>query len=337
MDNPGEIDPIRLSKTMAFLLRHRPEAGNLRLDAGGWVEVDALLIALTRLLQTQITRDRLLLLTLGPPARFEIVDARIRAVERPLVAHPRVTPPDILFFATVASQLPALARDGLGRLDGADALPLSDDEGQTWRIAHRLAGANDRPAVVVVDAARGRRRGLRFYRNRRNGLFLTPHVPPGDLLNLLPGFAGQLSAGGIPFVRGPDGALRFALIRVTRRSGTTWEVAKGKLEAGEPPEVAGAREVQEEMGLDCPLAVAADLGAVKYGFLAPGGLPRLKTVFLYLFACEGDPGDFRPAEGEGIHAVRWFTLDEACRAVTHSSLQPAMRRAREIAAGWSRR
>ena len=86
------------------------------------------------------------------------------------------------------------------------------------------------------------------------------------------------SAGGLPVRIGPDGVPRVALVRVTRKSGVTWEVAKGKLESGEVPEEAAVREVREEMGLPCELRVTRDLGRIRYGFQAPGGLPRLKTI-----------------------------------------------------------
>ena len=58
--------------------------------------------------------------------------------------------------------------------------------------------------------------------------------------------------------------------------------------------------------------------------MAPGGLPRLKTVFLYLLAPLGSIAAFTPAQAEGITSVRWFTIREAVQAVTHSSLQPVM-------------
>ena len=51
---------------------------------------------------------------------------------------------------------------------------------------------------------------------------------------------------------GPDGPE--LMIQVRRRSGLTWEVAKGKLEPGESPWQAAIREVQEEIGctMICP-------------------------------------------------------------------------------------
>ena len=131
-------------------------------------------------------------------------------------------------------------------------------------------------------------------------------------------------------MRQPDGTVKMALIQVTRRSGITWEVAKGKLEEGESPEVAAVREVQEEMGINADLKIMDRLGVVRFGFLAPGGLPRLKSVFLYLMETPSDVNAFKPADKEGVKDVRWFTPDEAFKAVTHSSLLPLMRHARNL-------
>ncbi|MFT7521834.1 MAG: 8-oxo-dGTP pyrophosphatase MutT (NUDIX family), partial [Kiritimatiellia bacterium] len=138
------------------------------------------------------------------------------------------------------------------------------------------------------------------------------------------------SAGGFPIRRDADGRMRIALIQVTRRSGVTWEVAKGKLEPGETPEATAVREVQEEMGLQTDLRVTRYLDTVRYGFLAPGGLPRLKSVYLYLMEALDPIHGFVPRGEEGISDVEWFTPDEAVKAVTHSSLQPVMRRMRSL-------
>ncbi|MBX2796137.1 MAG: NUDIX domain-containing protein [Myxococcales bacterium] len=256
--------------------------------------------------------------------RFDVCDDRVRAVRPP----DGVRAPDILYHACTQRQVERYLQMGAVRLPRNRPVFLSDDECQAWRVAHRMGGT---PRVLYVDTARNRRRKLRLQRSKRTGLFMARSLSVSDVLNLQPAFAEQLSAGGIPVTLGEDGQPRMALIRVTRRSGVTWEVAKGKLEPGEPPEWAGVREVQEEMGIDCDFDVRCLVGLVRYGFMAPGGLPRLKTIFLYLLDPRGDMnGQFRPSTREGIKDVRWFTPEEACRVVTHSSLRPVMRRAKQL-------
>ena len=256
--------------------------------------------------------------------RFDLHKDRVRTRNK----SPAAYTPDILYHACTQQQVERYLKQGAVRLPGNRPVFLSDDECQAWRVAHRLGGT---PRVLYVDTARNRRRKLRLQRSRRSGLYLARSLSIFDVLNLQPAFAEQLSAGGIPVMRGEDGLPRMALIRVSRRSGVTWEVAKGKLEAGEPPEWAGIREVREEMGIECDFDVRCLVGLVRYGFMAPGGRPRLKTIFLYLLDPRGEmPGAFRPSEREGIKDVRWFTPSEACEAVTHSSLRPVMQRARKL-------
>lgn len=321
------VDKTRLSKTMAFLLRHRPDVGGLKLDPEGFVAIDELRRALSRLLREEISSERLAeAIADAPVRRFEQVEERIRALKREEerrdeAARRASLPPDILYHATTDDLIEQVRETRQLTAGPERQIFLSTDEAQAWRVAHRLT--TGKPRVLYIDAARARRHGVRFWRNKRNGLFATDSVPLQDVLNLQENFAEQISAGGIPMRRDEEG-LKMALIRVTRRSGVTWEVAKGKLEHGEPPEHAAIREVREEMGVSVNLRITHSLGMVRYGFLAPGGLPRLKTVHLFLMEPEGDIESFTPAEGEGIGAVRWFTPDDAARVVTHSSLVPML-------------
>ena len=329
------MDPLRLSKTMAFLLRHRPDVGNLEPDDNGWVDLDDLCIAVSRLMRDEIRAPAVRKLVVDARVvRFEILDHRIRAAQAPRRSGnkprrpPRARPPDILYHATTAAEVERIKREGVLTAGRDKFVYLSHDEAHAWRVAHRRDGSPAR--VLVIDATRARRHGVRFFRNRRNGLYLATPVPESDVLNLQPGYAEQHSAGGFPVRRDADGRARVALIQVTRRSGTTWEVAKGKLEPGETPEATAVREVQEEMGLETDLQITRYLDTVRYGFLAPGGLPRLKSVYLYLMEADETIDDFVPRSQEGIADVGWFTADEAVRAVTHSSLQPVMRRLRDV-------
>lgn len=322
------VDPVRLSKTMAFLLRHKPEVGHLQPDDDGWVDVGELCRAVSTLLRNDVAAEQIAeLIRDARVRRFELSEGRVRAVERGS-GHPRATPPDILYHPTSEAEFARMGAERAARRPDGGALELYDDEGQAWRAAHR--SAEGPPRLLYVDTARARRHGARFHRNRRTGLYLASGLSVSDVLNLQPNFAEQISAGGIPVQAGPDGRPRMALIRVTRRSGVTWEVAKGKLEPGETPEMAAVREVQEEMGVQVDFSVTCFVGLVRYGFMAPGALPRLKSIHLFLLEPKGDPGSFSPSAREGIGEVRWFDPEEAERIVRHSSLVPMMARAKQL-------
>jgi len=307
----GDVEQLR--KTMAALLRRRSDVAFKR-DQNGWVELPELAAAVGTQLERDVSVAELeTAARRGPGPRFDIdrPRGRIRGASR----RSRYTGPDILYHASTADQFERYRTQGMLTAGRNRRVFLSVSESHAWRVAHRF---NRKPEVLFVDAGRARRSGVRFNRSR-SGLYMSDPIPLKHVLNLRPGFRQQYSAGGI-LVRERDGGNELALVRCTRRSGTTWEIAKGKLEPGEDPAAAAIREVGEEMGIDSTLTVTQPLGLVRYGFQTPEGEPRLKSMYVYLMNADPVPEIFCPAEGEGICDVRWFPVHEACRRVTHPSL-----------------
>jgi 8-oxo-dGTP pyrophosphatase MutT (NUDIX family) len=229
--------------------------------------------------------------------------------------------PDILYHATNEARLERFMRSGMLDAGPNRSVFLSSDESEAWAVAHRFT---DRPMVLYVDAGRSRRDGVRL-RRTRSGLYASTPIPIRHVLNLREGFREQVSAGGF-LIRRDRGQVELALVSCTRRSGTSWEIAKGKLEVGETPREAAMRELQEEMGFEGELSISGDLGMVRYGFTTPEGEPRLKSLHVYLMDVVDPPEDFTPALKEGICEVRWVRVEEACRMVRHTSLRPLMRK-----------
>ena len=79
----ARIESIRISKTMAYLLRHKPEHGKLTLDDGGWVDLQELTVAVSTLLKAEIEIERVRLVVESDGRRFEIIEHRIRAMVHP--------------------------------------------------------------------------------------------------------------------------------------------------------------------------------------------------------------------------------------------------------------
>ena len=235
--------------------------------------------------------------------------------------------PDILYHATTVRRVRRVRSRGVLEVRGGRPVFLSRHEGQAWQAAWRMG---DEPAVLVVDAFRARRAGCRFRRNEM-GLWQVDRVPIEHVLNLQAGYGEQVSAGGLPVWFGPDGP-RVLLIRVRRRNGSTWEVAKGKLEPAETPAAAAVREIREEIGFPLRLQVVRPLGWVRYGFYTPEGDPRLKTLHMFLLRTPERVTDFEPRQREGIREVAWFDPREAERLVPHRSLRPLMRRVARLLA-----
>ncbi len=227
----------------------------------------------------------------------------------------------MLYHATTASAVEEAVRRGILEGPGGRPVVLAERESAAWKVAHRLP---EEGRVLVVDASRARQRGVRF-RSGRQGLVLADGIPSRFVLNLHPRFGRQVSAGGLLVRDGPDGP-EVTLVRCRRGPYATWEVAKGKLEAGERPEETAARELIEELGLDEPVEIVEPIGEARYAFRTPGGDPRLKILHLFLARTPSSSPTFRPARGEGIVEVRWFPVEVAARRVGQPSLVPVMAR-----------
>lgn len=344
--------PADLDRVLRQLMARTPSSPHARpSDApapqgvDGWFDVVGICASASVQLQREVEVHHLHALLASPVqrvVRFEIVETRIRALYRPA----GLPTPDLLFHATTDLHLAAAAAAG-ALTGGRRKLLLSADESQAWRAAHRLAAMQARlhperpppsPRVLAVDALRARRAGIgvsawRADPDSTTPLWATARLPLRFLLDFQPGYDVQVSAGAIPARRTADGRYQVALVRVGRRSGSTWEVAKGKLDPGETPEAAALRELGEEIGSSTEFQLLREIGLVRYGFMAPGGQPRLKTVHLFLVtpaSGDGELGALKPAEAEGIHEVAWFDVDDAVDAVRHPSLLPRMHDARRL-------
>lgn len=173
-----------LSRFLALVLRHRPEAVGIDLDTGGWVEVDRLIEALAAT-DRPITRSELDALVAGNDKQrfaYSADGRRIRAnqghslpVDLGLAP---CEPPAVLYHGTVGRVLPAVLREGL-RPMGRQDVHLSADIATAVRVASRRG----RPVVLQVDATALHAAG-QVFRRSANGVWLTDSVPPDHLCPL---------------------------------------------------------------------------------------------------------------------------------------------------------
>ena len=98
-------DIRRISRTLSYWLRHKPEAGSLELDESGWAEVDAVLAALSRKGLTDRLEDLRRTVAENDKNRFELSpdERSIRARQGHSLTvdmdWPVVEPPEYLFHA----------------------------------------------------------------------------------------------------------------------------------------------------------------------------------------------------------------------------------------------
>jgi putative RNA 2'-phosphotransferase len=175
------VDVVRVSKRLAYVLRHQPGSVGLSMDDAGWVDVDRLLDALADSGPTLTRADLEHVVATNDKQRFafDATGTRIRAsqghsVEVRLGYAPE-KPPDVLFHGTVERSLPSILDEGL-RPGARHAVHLSADVATA-----RLVGARRGRAVVLrVHAARLAAAGSAFSRSA-NGVWLVDAVPPDFL------------------------------------------------------------------------------------------------------------------------------------------------------------
>lgn len=137
--------------------------------------------------------------------------------------------------------------------------------------------------------------------------------------------------GGSVALVAVDGLDRVLLVRQYRHAALDelWELPAGRVEPGEAPDQAAARELAEETGLR-PGALEPLAGF----FVSPGYC----TEYLSVYVATGlSPAtDARPDTDERIHA-RWFGLKEAAGMCLDGRIRDAKTVAGVFAALWKRR
>jgi putative RNA 2'-phosphotransferase len=174
-----EHELTMLSKAIARVLRHRPDAAGVRLDRQGWCRIDELLEGMARA-GTVITRAQLdAIVHTSDEQRFTVSpDGEcIRAAQGHSVRGVELqmrqkTPPDVLYHGTVDAAMPAIRRKGLLPMR-RHHVHLSTDVA----AATAVGGRRGIPVVLEVDAHRMHVDGHRFWVSD-NGVWLALAVPP---------------------------------------------------------------------------------------------------------------------------------------------------------------
>jgi putative RNA 2'-phosphotransferase len=156
----------RLSRFLAFVLRHHPEEAGLELDPQGAVDLDVLAEAIrARPGFDRVTREHIeRLATLGPgAARFEIRDGRIRARYGHSMSQPidydAADPPGDLFHGTGPEAAEQILAEGLHSAE-RQRVHLSVDTPAAREVGRRRC---PEPVVLRIDTACAARAGIRFY------------------------------------------------------------------------------------------------------------------------------------------------------------------------------
>ena len=175
---------VRLSKFLSCVLRHRPEAIGVALDAAGWASTAALVEGAIRHGWRLTLADIERVVAENDKRRFALSPdkTRIRAthghtvpVDLGLTA---ATPPAQLFHGTATRYLKPILHQGLVR-GRRRHVHLSVDQ----ETARRVGIRHGVPVVLRVASEQMHRDGFPFFCSE-SGIWLTEHVPPRYLTRL---------------------------------------------------------------------------------------------------------------------------------------------------------
>ena len=173
------MDPrskVRVSKQLALMLRHRPEAFGIALDRFGFAPLEDVLVAVKER-DAEITRSDIQEIVDDPgKQRFEILEDRIRAryghsVPIQLDREP-VEPSEFLYHGTDPTAAEVIEREGL-KPAGRQYVHLSLTPEVATQIGRRRS---DTPVILRILAGQAHRAGIKFYDCGQ--VILTENVPP---------------------------------------------------------------------------------------------------------------------------------------------------------------
>ncbi len=129
----------------------------------------------------------------------------------------------------------------------------------------------------------------------------------------------------VALLRGRGPQARVLVMRRTPERGGFWQIVTGRIESGESPEQAAARELEEETGLRLPVRALGYRHAFALGEFLP---PRLAEETAFVAWCP---------EGEGVRlgpehdAHEWMDARSAMERLEFGGLREAVKRAVAIA------
>jgi len=171
----------RLSKTIAYILRHHPEEFDLHLDDDGMIGIVELLEALYTHKGWNLVKEDIDPLVHDDPKqryRYDKGEQRIGAnyghsIEGMNIFYDEVEPPPELYHGTQQSNVAEIFKDGLkpvGRL----FVHLSASVMEAVGVGQRR---DPNPAIFKVMAQQAHKNGIVFYRTENN-IYLVKEIPP---------------------------------------------------------------------------------------------------------------------------------------------------------------
>jgi putative RNA 2'-phosphotransferase len=176
-------DLEKLSKFLAYVLRHNPQEANLTLDDQGFTPVDDLWAAVNKRFPGRYTWPDLLAIVEGDKTgkkRYEIDDRHIRAlyghnVAITEIAYEPAVPPEFIFHGTNEKALKQIKVEGLKSL-GRQYVHCTTSLERALTVAGRRT-SSDKIVMLKILALDAHNAGIVFYHPEPEH-YLVKEVPP---------------------------------------------------------------------------------------------------------------------------------------------------------------
>lgn len=169
---------IKISKFLSYVLRHKPESIDLKLDRNGYALVDELIKCAAEN-DKKFSREQLReVVATDDKQRFSFSEDghRIRANQGHSIkvdlALEAIEPPEKLYHGTATRFLESIFQHGL-QARSRQHIHLSQDMETAIKVGQR----HGKPVVLEIEAQRMNEDGYQFYCSE-NGIWLTDKVPP---------------------------------------------------------------------------------------------------------------------------------------------------------------
>ena len=164
---------VEVSRFMSYLLRHNPKG--LRMNAGGFLRLDDLLRKIRERYDVDEAFIRDIICSEDKP-RFQILDGKIRALYGHTVDVeidlPEDESVDVLYHGTTAEAASKILKKGLRSMK-RKWVHLSTTKDTATGVGERRT---PNPVILVIDAAKARRDGIRFYK-ATDRVYLSKTIP----------------------------------------------------------------------------------------------------------------------------------------------------------------
>ncbi len=165
-----------LSKYLSYILRHHPEEANLSVDDRGFTELEDVIDAVKKTKHSWASKEDILyLIEKSDKERFEIVNARIRALYGHSIdvdIEEGTEPPEKLYHGTSPDSISSIFEEGLKPM-GRQYVHLSKSVEEAREVGKRH---HPRPTIIKIDASSAWQDGIRFY--DRGEIYLVEYIPP---------------------------------------------------------------------------------------------------------------------------------------------------------------